>query len=216
MAPCPHKIGRRPSRHAHTAFPGPPTSQGRLGVVVQVPVELRSPAAAARSEAVCRLRCLFWRMDPGPGANGMPLAGLAWSSASAPPPRGFSAVSDVRGPGTGRRRRPGVEWGAASNILALTSVRAVDLLHCGGGARQLRQDFRAEIWLLPVPQSFGQPGGKELPSSESPGLPTSPVHSRSMMPGTQSLLLSDSRCVPPRPDPNSRIHRRTWWSTSRS
>uniref|UniRef100_A0A4W2HNP5 Multivesicular body subunit 12A n=1 Tax=Bos indicus x Bos taurus TaxID=30522 RepID=A0A4W2HNP5_BOBOX len=32
-------------------------------------------------------------MDPGPGANGMPLAGLAWSSASAPPPRGFSAIS---------------------------------------------------------------------------------------------------------------------------
>nr|KAF6309771.1 multivesicular body subunit 12A [Pipistrellus kuhlii] len=30
-------------------------------------------------------------MDPGPDA--MPLAGLVWSSASAPPPRGFSAIS---------------------------------------------------------------------------------------------------------------------------
>ncbi|KAK1342525.1 hypothetical protein QTO34_015290 [Cnephaeus nilssonii] len=30
-------------------------------------------------------------MDPGPDA--VPLAGLAWSSASAPPPRGFSAIS---------------------------------------------------------------------------------------------------------------------------
>nr|KAF6481166.1 multivesicular body subunit 12A [Molossus molossus] len=30
-------------------------------------------------------------MDPGPDAA--PLAGLAWSSASAPPPRGFSAIS---------------------------------------------------------------------------------------------------------------------------
>ncbi|XP_045709506.1 multivesicular body subunit 12A [Phyllostomus hastatus] len=30
-------------------------------------------------------------MDPGP--DGAPLAGLAWSSASAPPPRGFSAIS---------------------------------------------------------------------------------------------------------------------------
>ncbi|KAB0406672.1 hypothetical protein E2I00_018679, partial [Balaenoptera physalus] len=50
------------------------------------------------------------------------------------------------------RLRPG-------KSLALTRVRAVDLLHCGGGARQLRQDFRAEIRLLPVPQSFGQPRG---------------------------------------------------------
>uniref|UniRef100_A0A8D0MPJ2 Multivesicular body subunit 12A n=1 Tax=Sus scrofa TaxID=9823 RepID=A0A8D0MPJ2_PIG len=32
-------------------------------------------------------------MDPGPGTDAAPLAGLAWSSASAPPPRGFSAIS---------------------------------------------------------------------------------------------------------------------------
>eukprot|EP00069_Balaena_mysticetus_P019858 bmy_02595T0 len=32
-------------------------------------------------------------MDPGSGADAAPLAGLAWSSASAPPPRGFSAIS---------------------------------------------------------------------------------------------------------------------------
>lgn len=33
-------------------------------------------------------------MDPGPGADAaLPLAGLAWSAASAPPPRGFSAIS---------------------------------------------------------------------------------------------------------------------------
>ncbi|XP_004698185.1 multivesicular body subunit 12A [Echinops telfairi] len=32
-------------------------------------------------------------MDPGPGNDSLPLTGLAWSSASAPPPRGFSAVS---------------------------------------------------------------------------------------------------------------------------
>ena len=120
--------------------------------------------------------------------------------------------SGTRGRGLNRgqpRLRPG-------DILPLTSVRAADLLHCGGGARQLRQDFRSEIWLLPVPQSFGQPRGRELPSSEPPALPTSPVYSRSIMPGTQSLLLSDSRCFPPRPDPDPRIHRRTWWSTSRS
>ncbi|TKC50133.1 hypothetical protein EI555_001219 [Monodon monoceros] len=43
-------------------------------------------------------------MDPGSGADGAPLAGLAWSSASGPPPRGFSAVSNIRGPGTNRER----------------------------------------------------------------------------------------------------------------
>ncbi|XP_075404924.1 multivesicular body subunit 12A [Tenrec ecaudatus] len=32
-------------------------------------------------------------MDPGPGHDSLPLTGLAWSSASAPPPRGFTAVS---------------------------------------------------------------------------------------------------------------------------
>ncbi|KAL4663480.1 multivesicular body subunit 12A isoform X1 [Macaca nemestrina] len=32
-------------------------------------------------------------MDPVPGTDSAPLAGLAWSSASAPPPRGFSAIS---------------------------------------------------------------------------------------------------------------------------
>ncbi|XP_004277623.2 multivesicular body subunit 12A [Orcinus orca] len=32
-------------------------------------------------------------MDPGSGADAAPLAGLAWSSASGPPPRGFSAIS---------------------------------------------------------------------------------------------------------------------------
>ncbi|KAF3829290.1 hypothetical protein GH733_003554 [Mirounga leonina] len=32
-------------------------------------------------------------MDPGPGTDTAPLTGLAWSSASAPPPRGFSAIS---------------------------------------------------------------------------------------------------------------------------
>ncbi|KAM6217624.1 multivesicular body subunit 12A [Rhynchocyon petersi] len=32
-------------------------------------------------------------MDPGPGNDSTPLIGLAWSSASAPPPRGFSAIS---------------------------------------------------------------------------------------------------------------------------
>lgn len=32
-------------------------------------------------------------MDPDPGTNAAPLTGLAWSSASAPPPRGFSAIS---------------------------------------------------------------------------------------------------------------------------
>uniref|UniRef100_A0A8C9CZD2 Multivesicular body subunit 12A n=1 Tax=Panthera leo TaxID=9689 RepID=A0A8C9CZD2_PANLE len=32
-------------------------------------------------------------MDPGPGTDTAPLAGLVWSSASAPPPRGFSAIS---------------------------------------------------------------------------------------------------------------------------
>ncbi|KAM5238172.1 multivesicular body subunit 12A [Ctenodactylus gundi] len=32
-------------------------------------------------------------MDAGPGPDAMPLAGLAWSSASGPPPRGFSAIS---------------------------------------------------------------------------------------------------------------------------
>ncbi|KAK2087660.1 Multivesicular body subunit 12A [Saguinus oedipus] len=38
-------------------------------------------------------------MDPVPGTDSAPLAGLAWSSASAPPPRGFSAVSGVEGRG---------------------------------------------------------------------------------------------------------------------
>ncbi|KAK2490436.1 hypothetical protein MC885_004851 [Smutsia gigantea] len=32
-------------------------------------------------------------MDPGPGTDAAPLTGLVWSSASAPPPRGFSAIS---------------------------------------------------------------------------------------------------------------------------
>ncbi|KAM6169011.1 multivesicular body subunit 12A [Erethizon dorsatum] len=32
-------------------------------------------------------------MEPAPGPDAAPLAGLAWSSASAPPPRGFSAIS---------------------------------------------------------------------------------------------------------------------------
>lgn len=32
-------------------------------------------------------------MEPGPAPDAAPLAGLAWSSASAPPPRGFSAIS---------------------------------------------------------------------------------------------------------------------------
>ncbi|KAM8926155.1 multivesicular body subunit 12A isoform 2-T2 [Lycaon pictus] len=32
-------------------------------------------------------------MDPGPGTDTAPLTGLVWSSASAPPPRGFSAIS---------------------------------------------------------------------------------------------------------------------------
>ncbi|XP_004688688.1 PREDICTED: multivesicular body subunit 12A [Condylura cristata] len=32
-------------------------------------------------------------MDPGPGSDAVPLASLMWSSASAPPPRGFSAIS---------------------------------------------------------------------------------------------------------------------------
>ncbi|XP_002912765.1 multivesicular body subunit 12A [Ailuropoda melanoleuca] len=32
-------------------------------------------------------------MDPGPGTDTAPLTGLAWSSASGPPPRGFSAIS---------------------------------------------------------------------------------------------------------------------------
>uniref|UniRef100_A0A8D2DYP1 Multivesicular body subunit 12A n=1 Tax=Sciurus vulgaris TaxID=55149 RepID=A0A8D2DYP1_SCIVU len=32
-------------------------------------------------------------MDPGPGPDATPLASLVWSSASAPPPRGFSAIS---------------------------------------------------------------------------------------------------------------------------
>uniref|UniRef100_A0A9L0T5W5 Multivesicular body subunit 12A n=1 Tax=Equus caballus TaxID=9796 RepID=A0A9L0T5W5_HORSE len=34
-------------------------------------------------------------MDPGPGPDAAPLTGLAWSSASAPPPRGFSAISST-------------------------------------------------------------------------------------------------------------------------
>ncbi|XP_032171100.1 multivesicular body subunit 12A isoform X3 [Mustela erminea] len=32
-------------------------------------------------------------MDSGPGTDTAPLTGLAWSTASAPPPRGFSAIS---------------------------------------------------------------------------------------------------------------------------
>lgn len=85
----------------------------------------------------------------------------------------------------GERRRhqgPGVEWGQSrlrpGKSLALTRIRAVDLLHCGGGARQLRQDFRAEIRLLPVSQSFGQPRGKGPSPSESPGSSHSPLSIR--------------------------------------
>lgn len=37
------------------------------------------------------------------GHDAAPLAGLAWSSASAAPPRGFSAVSGIGG--------AGIEWG---------------------------------------------------------------------------------------------------------
>lgn len=173
MAPCPHKIGRRPSRHAHTAFPWPPTSQGRLGVarfrfLSNSVVQLR-----LQGRAVCRLRCLFWRMDPGPGANGMPLAGLAWSSASAPPPRGFNAVSDVRGPGT-EAAAGGCEWGAArlrpGNILALTSVRAVDLLHCGGAPAGFGKTFAQKSGYFLCLNPLGSLEVR-LPSSESPVFP---------------------------------------------
>lgn len=79
--------------------------------------------------------------------------------------------------------------------LVLTHIRAVDLLHRGGGARQLRQELRAEIWLLSVPESFGEPRGKGHPPSECRGSPTASVHSRSP---TQALhLLGDSVSPPP-------------------
>lgn len=108
---------------------------------------------------------------------------------------------------------------------------------CGQVISWLRPAFALQIscTVEGTPASFGKTfaqksgyflclnplGSLEVGSSHPrnpPALPTSPVHSRSIMPGTQSLLLSDSRCFPPRrdPDPDPRIHRRTWWSTSRS
>lgn len=100
------------------------------------------------------------------------------------------------------------------NSLALTRVRAVDLLHRGRGARQLRQDLRAEVWLLSVPQFFGQPGGKERPPSAFLGSAHSPVRLRDPPPGALSPPQRDCRCV--LPFLPLRIRRRMWWPISRS
>lgn len=80
---------------------------------------------------------------------------------------------------------------------------AVDILYRGGSARQLRQELRTEIWLLPVSQYLGQSGGKERPSPGSPGSAHSPVHSPGPMPGAPSPPLSDSPCIPHPTPPES-------------
>lgn len=85
----------------------------------------------------------------------------------------------------------------------LTPVPAVDLLHRGRDARQLWQELRAEIWLLSVPQFFGQPRGKGRRPSASPGYAHSPVLLRGPTPGALSPLQSDCRCVLPLPPPQN-------------
>lgn len=89
---------------------------------------------------------------------------------------------------------------------------AVALLHCGGGARQLRQELRAEIWLLPVPQRLGRSGGERRPPPGTPGPPTPPVHSRACA-RCAVPRLGDSLCSP---HSTPRIRRRTWWPRSKS
>ncbi|XP_014590253.1 multivesicular body subunit 12A isoform X2 [Equus przewalskii] len=104
-----------------------------------------------------------------------------------PPPSAFGSEDGS----WARARRGAADWpGLVVGLGAPAAGIQRDLQHRGGDARQLRQELRAEIWLLPVCQSLGQsgesagerggrnpgPGGQEpsparlLPGLRPPGL----------------------------------------------
>nr|XP_035974742.1 multivesicular body subunit 12A isoform X4 [Halichoerus grypus] len=74
-----------------------------------------------------------------------------------PKPSPPSALGWEDGSRTRDRHGP-ADWpGLVVGLGASAAGIQCDLLHGGRGARQLRQELRAEVWLLFVPQFFGQP-----------------------------------------------------------
>uniref|UniRef100_A0A8D0Z9L2 Multivesicular body subunit 12A n=1 Tax=Sus scrofa TaxID=9823 RepID=A0A8D0Z9L2_PIG len=83
-----------------------------------------------------------------------PPSGRGWEVQGGPSPLDLGSED-----GSGARDRRGpVGWpGLVVGLGASAKGIQCDLLHRGGSSRQLRQDLRAEIRLLPMSQSFGQP-----------------------------------------------------------